>query len=89
MTTGVQPATSAAVSVVSCSSVGSLDRGQAVGLPADGLLEQVAHEAGVAEATGARLGLDDGPQGLAARLVEVIAQVAAHPLEDLDELVRV
>ena len=63
------------------------DGGQAVGLAADGLLEEVAHEAGVAESAIARLGLDHDAQRLASGLVEVVAQVAAHPFEDLDELV--
>ena len=49
-----------------------LDRGQALGLAADRVLEQVADEAGVAEAPGARLGVDDRGQPGGAGLVEVV-----------------
>ena len=79
---------SAAVSVVSCSSVGSLTAAKRSAWRPTASSNRLRTKRALPKPAIARLGLDDGPQRLASGLVEVVAKVAAHPLEDLDELVR-
>ena len=80
-------AMSSAVSVVSCSSLGIGERREALRLVGDRGFEQVAHEAGVAEAASARLGGDEvadpGQSVVGAR----VAAPLAEPEEDGDQLV--
>ena len=79
---------SAAVSVVSCSSVGSVTAARRIGLASTRRLEHVADEPGVAEAAAARLGVDHLAQPRSRAVVEAVAgSCSPSRLEDRDQLV--
>ena len=79
--------TSAAVNVVSCSSVGSSTAAKRSAWRPTASSKRLRTKRALPKPRVPRLGLDDGAHRLVAGFVEVVAQVAAHPFEDLDELV--